>query len=48
MVYLHAWMDMDEPCDKIDKEVLEMFEKAGADLKAQDQEGQTLLHLLVK
>jgi ankyrin repeat protein len=43
-----AWQDMDEPYAKIDEEVLEIFEKAGVNLMAQDPAGQTLLHLVVK
>jgi ankyrin repeat protein len=39
---------MDEPYAKIDEEVLEIFEKAGVNLTAQDFEGQTLLHIVAR
>ncbi|KAF7158733.1 hypothetical protein CNMCM5623_003897 [Aspergillus felis] len=42
----NVWQDMDEPYAKINEEVLEIFEKAGANLTAQDSEGQTLLHIV--
>jgi ankyrin repeat protein len=42
------WQDMDEPYAKIDEEVLEIFEKAGVNLTAQDSEGQTLLHIVAR
>ncbi|GFF49233.1 tankyrase-1 [Aspergillus udagawae] len=43
-----VWQDMDEPYAKIDEEVLEIFEKAGVNLTAQDSEGQTLLHIVAR
>ncbi|RHZ52837.1 uncharacterized protein CDV56_106020 [Aspergillus thermomutatus] len=43
-----VWQDMDEPYAKIDEEVLEIFEKAGVNLRGQDPEGQTLLHLVAR